>query len=272
MKYFIHTIFFLFCINSFSQGEIECATTIPEGHMTSYKEHQKSMENLYVDFDVNDNANLMSLKVKIHVIRRSDGTGGITLSEIQTSVDQAIEIFEEVNITYEYCDINYINNDDFFEEVNFSLSTSSEEYAMAVPNNEADAINVYYMPNPLSGGSNVCGWSSFPSFEDDFGGKNWIVMDNDCATNGSTLAHEFGHYFNLLHTHQSGDEKVDREGSCSNCETAGDELCDTPADPTLSFANVLASCSYFSDDTDDCGRFFNPDTRNIMSFTRSMQR
>ena len=206
MKYLIQAILFLFCANSFSQGEIECMTTIPQSHITSYREHQKSMENLLVDFDVNDGFNLMSLKVKIHVIRKSDGTGGtggtgeITASEIQTSVEQAIEIFEEVNITYEYCDINYIDNDDFFEEVNFSLSSSSEEYQMAIPNNEADAINVYYMPNPISGGSRVCGWSSFPTFEEDFGGKNWIVMDNECATNGSTLAHEFGHYFNLLHT------------------------------------------------------------------------
>ena len=72
-----------------------------------------------------------------------------------------------------------------------------------------------------------------------------------------------GHYFGLYHTHQTsfGKELVDG----SNCETAGDLICDTPADPNL-LSN--RSCVYEGSVVDENGAVYQPDVTNYMSYTR----
>jgi hypothetical protein len=58
---------------------------------------------------------------------------------------------------------------------------------------------------------------------------NNVVLDKFFMNDRKLICHEFGHYFGLYHTAETrfGLEKIDG----SNCETAGDKLCDTPADP-----------------------------------------
>jgi hypothetical protein len=59
---------------------------------------------------------------------------------------------------------------------------------------------------------------------------NSVVIDKFFLDDYKILVHEFGHYFGLHHTAEKylfGPEKVD----WSNCSTAGDRVCDTPADP-----------------------------------------
>lgn len=75
-----------------------------------------------------------------------------------------------------------------------------------------------------------------------------------------------GHYFNLLHTHdyENGYEYVDG----SNCQSAGDFCCDTPADPKLSNSTVNINCQYIGNSTDLNGDYYAPDTHNIMSYSR----
>lgn len=271
LKTIAFTLLVLTSCYSFSQETIECVSIIPEEHMAAYDNHQNSMKNLYVDFDFDST---ITMKLQVHVIRRSNGTGGLSENNVELSLQQAIETYEQLNVTFDYCNTNYIDNDDYFEETQYSLSTSSQEFEMALANNVPDAINIYYVPDAMYGTSPVCGWSSFPSYETQYG-KNWTVMDNNCATNGSTLAHELGHYFNLLHTHETarGSENVARSGNCTNCTTTGDELCDTPADPRLSSSsNVNSSCNYYGSYTDSCGENYNPDETNVMSYSRKLCR
>ncbi len=91
------------------------------------------------------------------------------------------------------------------------------------------------------------GLSSF-SF-DDIRPQGIIIRNNDAKT--STFSHEMGHYFDLLHTHETmfGKEHITRDesSSCYNAETAGDKLSDTLADPCLydqQLFNVNENCEY----------------------------
>ena len=83
--------------------------------------------------------------------------------------------------------------------------------------------------------------------------------------NGSTLAHEVGHYLGLYHTHETyfGDEAVDG----SDCSVDGDLLCDTPADPNLSSTVSSDGCVYSSAATDENGATYSPSVTNLMSYT-----
>ena len=91
-------------------------------------------------------------------------------------------------------------------------------------------------------------------------------MDNGCSTNGSTLLHEIGHYFSLAHTHSTNGGGELANGS--NCATAGDQLCDTPADPGLSTLNVSSSCAYTGTFLDANNQAYTPNVKNIMSYSR----
>ncbi len=77
--------------------------------------------------------------------------------------------------------------------------------------------------------------------------------------------YEFGHYFGLLSTYQgNGSELVDG----SNCETEGDLICDTPADPYINDGSIhqyTQACIFVSDKLDANGQFYEPDVGNYMS-------
>jgi hypothetical protein len=91
------------------------------------------------------------------------------------------------------------------------------------------------------------------------------------ANESSTLIHEFGHLFGLFHTHKVWDGKKENVRR-SNCYTAGDFLCDTPADPNLdnevdATLENSDECEYIGDKKDDKGMPYQPDVQNFMSYS-----
>ena len=72
-----------------------------------------------------------------------------------------------------------------------------------------------------------------------------------------------GHYFGLYTTHETqfGAELVDG----SNCETTGDLMCDTDADPQ---GGSIGNCTMIdpTDSQDANGQFYTPPTCNIMGW------
>ncbi|GMU83776.1 MAG: hypothetical protein AMXMBFR47_36460 [Planctomycetota bacterium] len=155
---------------------------------------------------------------------------------------------------------DYIDSDAFF-----SITTWAELDAVRAVNSVPDTVNIYFVDSLQTEGGTWCGYSSFT-----WSPVQGIVMANDCTgtpADPSTFPHELGHYFDLLHTHETamGAECVDG----SNCSTAGDLLCDTPADPLLGANNVNAICEYTGSETDPCANaFYQPDSRNLMSYSR----
>jgi len=115
----------------------------------------------------------------------------------------------------------------------------------------------------------------------------------------NTLAHEFGHNFNLHHTHRGSCISSENNEDCGNCEqepvsrtmsqpiTCGnfnnsrkcevnaDGFCDTPGEPNMNqYANFnvvdTLSCSIKtipSNFSDNWGVTWQPDVKNIMSYS-----
>jgi trimeric autotransporter adhesin len=88
-----------------------------------------------------------------------------------------------------------------------------------------------------------------------------------------TMPHELGHNFNLIHTF--GESSVSTElvtrGAGANCTTAGDLICDTPADPGRDYTGfstaVQNGCdTYTGTCLDANGATFSPDVTNLMSY------
>ena len=201
-----------------------------------------------------------TVPIKFHIIRSTGGLGGMDSADAFNELALMNSMYINAGIKFVHCgEINYIDNSSYI-----SFEKGVDETICDL-NDLPNIINVYFAQNVyrITGGNTVqlCGYAYTSSLT-----KNRVVMDNDCATNGSTLAHELGHYFSLAHTHSTsgGGELADG----SNCTTAGDKLCDTPADPGLSTLNVSSACVYTGTQTDGNSQAYMPNVRNILSYSR----
>ena len=197
---------------------------------------------------------LKYFKVAFHIVRTSAGTTNITGLEldIQKAIKYMNDKFIGANIQFYICGINYIDNDTLYDL-------------------NHDSIDFLIKPYKIDDAINVC-LSNTMTYRD--GEELWgfagsvIALRHHKMKDLVTVAHEFGHFFRLEHTHSGGNEFVTR-GESANCTTAGDSFCDTPADPNLEFETYVdENCDYTGTMVDARGDTYDPDVTLIMSYAR----
>ena len=245
-----------------------CSMTLKPEEREKYLQSIQGEKN----FDRNRMTGTYNIPVQFHLLRRTNGTGGITAAEAATELAEANNEYSSFGVEFFQCSpVHFIDNDDFFNTTfdhdwdNFCGQTTAE-YLIAGQNNVANVVNLYYV------NTDGWNWGSFPSFLQDYC-KDWIILDIDDIGSSTLLAHELGHYFNLLHTFQGygngvadDEEHITRNAGngCYNCYGAGDFLCDTPADNN----HWNNSCEWDGIGTDICSNLdFDPDPANIMSYS-----
>jgi len=246
-----------------AQNEPQCGTiptpesekffqnSLPQVRQFEQEYYQKTLQR--------SSTAVSSVPVKIHVLRTDEGAGGFTESTVNTIISDMNTYYANAFLEFFICDvINYIDNSELYD---FS---TDEQDALTLTNNVTNVINIYFANSVSTAeGGGLCGYAYFP------GGPEVILMDNSCALNGSTMPHEMGHFFGLSHTHGNVNGTLTTElVNGSNCDTDGDFICDTPADPQLGFGNVSSSCNYVGNATDTNGDDFLPEPLNIMSYSR----
>jgi hypothetical protein len=200
-----------------------------------------------------------------HIVRQSDGTLGLSEARYNQAIADANLHFAGSGITFYTVPggIDYIDSDAFYYDIDTYLEIDALRTTNAVPN----AINIYFTEFLDYESGALCGISAFT-----FSSVQAIAMRNSCTANDSglgnhsTFSHEIGHFFDLFHTHEPafGSEYVDG----SNCASAGDQLCDTPADPQLSSSTVSSgTCTYTGSATDPQGDPYAPDATLLMSYS-----
>ena len=198
------------------------------------------------------------IPIKAHIIRTSNGKGGISEYELEEAIKDLNTTFSTVYLEFFLCnDLNYIDNNTFY---NFK---SSDEESLVESNNVSNVINIYFANHIInSSDEDICGYTyNKPNYD-------VIIIQNECATNNSSLAHEVGHFLSLIHTHGADNNCFTKElVNGNNCSSTGDQICDTPADPKLSKKNVNNFCRYIGTETDVNGDLYSPDPTNIMSYS-----
>ncbi len=268
--------FLLFVINSKAQDTFHdsCGTKITDesllyvsGYKTQIKHYENEFANLITKTrKANPNKSapiaLNSIPVKAHIIRPTNGNGGLNTQDLDAAIADLNTLYADAFMSFFLCDgINYIDNDDYYYHFK-----KSEENNLTNAHYVPGVINIYFTNYvEVSEGNSLCGYSNT------FGvSKDVIVMKNKCATNGTSFAHEVGHFFSLLHTHGPDNNKLTTElVNGYNCDTNGDSICDTPADPGLSPQNISSDCTYKGHLTDANGDIYAPDVQNIMSYSRA---
>lgn len=263
---FLLLILLSFGLNTFAQNETVSCGTITTKESTAFynsikpqlKNHEQAFMQKRLSKSASSTKLMNSIPVKAHIIRNSNGTGGISEADLNTAISDLNTLYAGAFMEFFLCDgINYINEDSLCH------LKKGDEKNLIETTNVAGLINIYFAENIENAlEESICGYA------DNEGRNDVIVMKNSCVTNDSTLAHEMGHFFSLMHTHGTDDTKTTELVDGSNCETDGDGICDTPADPKLTSKNVNNFCQYIGTETDANGNTYTPDTGNIMSYAK----
>ena len=216
------------------------------------------------------------IPIRPHIVRRSDGTGGLDMAGLnqQMAYVNSHYLLNNLGIQFYFAGTtpDYIDNDEYYALFPYP------EQAAVNGRDATNSLNQYYVYTTARG---VAGYAYYPT--DNLVTTRSIIATGDGSQpyylGNSIIPHELGHNFNLIHTFGSGngttltDELVTR-GAGANCTTAGDLICDTPADPyTTNNAgyNIFydGHCEYYNPNStvrDANGDPFSPLVPNIMSY------
>lgn len=195
-----------------------------------------------------------------HIVRDTFGADNITEAEIEAAMIEVNEAFEPICTGFQVCDYRYIDN---FQYDDIGDNDWDE---MQIQYNQDNRINIYF----VSGIDvpNECGFATPNGITMMESGGIAILKGNDDCPIDNTIIHELGHYFGLLNTFEGNGTEF---ANGSNCETEGDLICDTPADPyTLgdplgNYISIDDGCRFTSQLLDANGQFYEPDVGNYMS-------
>ena len=211
-----------------------------------------------------------------HILRRSNGSGGMSLNLMNQVIAQTNRYFllngAGIQFFFAGTSPDYIDNDQQY-------NSFDNENAVANGRDATNAMNQYYVNSFASG---VGGYAYYP-FNSLQSTRSFILSEYDAEDMGNRLIpHELGHNFNLVHTFgqrfgtgtlESGTtlELVTRGGG-ANCLYEGDFVCDTPADPynkpgaSLTYVNGCPIYNPASTARDANGDAYAPLVTNIMSY------
>lgn len=204
------------------------------------------------------------LKIYVHVIRYSDGTGGFNRTDVEEILSYLDTSFNpyRINFTWDN-EIDFIDDDLRYYYGPGNYYSSTDIFSV---NNNYDGIDIYLYPeSAIASGGRANGVGESSEF--------WVsgTMQDQVTAKSYVTAHEMGHVLNLWHTHhgcETGGIWEFTDGS--NCSVAGDFICDTPADPDMDFGVNPETCEWqnFPYCTPlESVSSYTPDTKNIMSYS-----
>lgn len=209
-------------------------------------------------FEATNSNGMTEIPVKVHIIQGGNKT--VSINEVQAAFDKLNKYFVPIYVQFVLLgDYNYISKSEYY---NFD---KKEEIDLCSANDISNVINLYLVGSISDGPLKFCGYTYYPG--DLERNTDRIILDQSCLDDGVSLARQMGHYFTLFPTAGPKVSETREFVDGSNCATEGDLICDTPADPVLTYETVDERCGYIGRKQDQSGRkrFYKPDTRNIMS-------
>ena len=191
-------------------------------------------------------------------------------SEIMnTALDNTNHLFFGANIRFAHK-----NKPKYVKIENCTINSMHSLKNIASKHYLHNVINIYIVPKiDIAGSIEPVGFAfhpKTPNVESHL--KDIVVLSFNGIYQRTTLAHELGHYFGLLHTHEqteNGSESLYAEQvSRKNCLKTGDGICDTPADPNLyGWIDIRDNDCYFDAVMKDkYGHSYAPMIENVMSY------
>jgi hypothetical protein len=193
------------------------------------------------------------------MIKSSNDNPAVDTVAFKSALAAVNTIFAPIKVSFSLCEVRYIDN------YNYDTINDQTRKEALIKYQVANRINIFLVSS-LAG--TECGNA-------DLGGilrskQVGIFLLRGSCLNATTLAHELGHYFSLGHTFGNTGSRTTETANGSNCEVAGDGICDTPADPYVIGDNSLyinSDCVFINSSLKDSnGDYYDPDVSNIMSY------
>jgi hypothetical protein len=194
-----------------------------------------------------------TVRVVFHICRNDDGSNSAaTEAYLEGELAKVRNEYQPWNICFALVGFTYINNTTLNTLMNSSNSTHRSNL---FANDWSNVLNIYcHQELRNDNGTGLIGTAyDIPNTH--------LSLDIPENFDG-VLSHEIGHCLGLFHTFETyfGNELVNG----SNCSTAGDLICDTPADPNGNFNS--STCVYTGTTRDANNQLYSPSIHNLMSY------
>ncbi len=285
MRYFILLLVFFVTDNPTAQTQYPFCGTDFEANMIIRQRMFDNREK-FKDIALTRNKAIKYVPVNYHLVAKSDSTGRLPIRFVLENLCAINKLFEPQEFVFYLRTINFINNNEIFNNPSSTLGSARIRLAM---NTHRNAVNIFVAS---VANADKPGVLAFYSPNDDY----IVADDNYVNSNGTTVAHEIGHFFSLAHTFFGWEETdyniltnqcltptptsigpfntlveyVSRtktgSGGKLHCQQAADGFCDTPPDYNLGFGWPNGNCRYDKCAKDPDGVSVNPDEQNMMSY------
>lgn len=242
----------------------QCPSEMTDQQQEEYLHHLKEFRALKKSHRNKSIEDLMYVPLTIHIIQKDDGSEGADIKNIFNGIEKLNNEFTKAKIQFYICgDVNYIRSSQLFD-YNDTIAGSILPYSHQIDS----TINVVFHNSiHIKGFGYAGGFAPYP-------GNNIRITMSKGSASGYTLTHEMGHFYGLPHTfNYSNSSDISRRelvtrAEGANCATAGDAICDTPADPFVhgESRGYFSGCIYTEELFDANGDQFEPMLDNTMSY------
>lgn len=253
MKILLKILLFFVCSGLKLYGQLQDGTRSTREYIQMIIENIDKEEQIELDTAVSGFS--ANYSVVVYIVYDISGKSSVDEADIGYGFAKLNTYFKPIKVSFRVDTIIAV------KDYNYSRITSVNDIdEMVVKHSRSNSINLYLVKSIEIDSVPSFGFTFFP----DETGKNYIFLDKSLIT-GMYLTTLMGHYTGLLSTHDTlgGAEWVNG----LNCDTAGDFICDTYADPNL-YQLVDTDCKYEAFLTDPNGMFYVPSVANIMSESR----
>ncbi len=283
---FLFFALFLSQMSGFSQLIGSCGTGLEEN--LKIRDRMFANREAFKDQMIQRGGAPFYVPVTYWMVAKADGSGRVTMKSVIENLCALNKIYDTLNIVFYLKAANSVNNTFIYDDPSSSLG---QAYIKQFMLSNKNAINIFV--------GNVANASSPGVLAFYTSDGDYIVSGKlHVGPNGTTLAHEIGHYFSLPHTFIGWEdteylvvsnnctkapplsifyrgidiktEYVDRlkagTGGKLFCNQSGDGFCDTPADYNLGYGFQGPGCNYTGCANDPDGIKLDPDETNLMSY------
>ena len=171
-----------------------------------------------------------------HIITNANGVGDVSDQMVQDQHDVLNAAFAPWGIQFDKVLVQRVANNNWYGKTDLSgNSDNAQSLAMktALAVDPSTTLNLYFNDLPAGG----LGYAQFPTSYNE-NSPRWGVVNLTASMpggsaapydGGDTATHEVGHALGLYHTFQGGCH------ADSQCASAGDRVCDTPAEASPNY-------------------------------------